>query len=342
MNTKFLLLSLVAVAGAALYFASQASTDSGLNADSVGLTKFAVFRNEFGKSYSSPQELEYRLGVFLANLALIDAHNADKTSSYTLELNEFGDLTFDEFAAKYLGVASDFEGAARCEKTGDNYFAFNDEQEVDWVKAGMVHPVKNQAACGSCWAFSSTGALESALAIFKGQKELDISEQELVDCSRSYGNGGCNGGLMHFAFDYILDKGINNSKDYPYTARDGQCKGNLSGKGPHHLKGCRQIKKGVDNIVPALRQQPVSVAFYVQNDFRFYKNGVYDPKGCTSHPNHAVLGVGFKLDAEKPYFQIKNSWGTGWGDQGFFKMSIGKGSGTCQIGGHEWNYFPVV
>lgn len=341
MNTKIILLSIAALAGLTLFIASQSTTDSGLNVDSLTLTQFSNFRREFSKTYSSPQELEYRLGVFRANLELIEAHNAG-SSSYTLEINEHADLTYDEFAAKFLGASEDLQGSARCEKTGSEPLNFSDERQVDWVKAGVVHPVKNQAACGSCWAFSAAGALESALAIFKGQKNLDIAEQELVDCSRSYGNGGCQGGLMHFAYDYILDKGINNSKDYPYTARDGKCKSDISGKGPHHLKGCRQVKRGVENIVNNLRQQPIAVAFYVQNDFRFYKNGVYNPTGCTSRPNHAVLAVGFDLDFATPYLHIKNSWGTVWGDQGYFKMAIGSGSGTCQIGGHEWNYFPVV
>jgi len=341
MNTKILLISLAAVAGAVLLFASQ-SSDSGVT-DSVGLSRFSNFQQTFSKRYDSPQEMEYRLGVFLANSQLVDAHNADASATYTLEINQFADLTFDEFSAKYLGVAEDFElGAAKCERTGKDLIDLSDEQEVCWVKAGVVHPVKNQAACGSCWAFSANGALESALAIFKGQKGLDLAEQELVDCSSDYGNMGCSGGLMHLAYDYILDKGINESKDYAYTARDGACKQDKSGKGAHHLKGCKAVRRGVENIVAQTRVQPVAVAFYVQNDFRFYKNGVYNPSGCTSRPNHAVLNVGFKLDAELPYFNIKNSWGTVWGDKGYFKMAIGKNGGTCSIGAHEWNYVPTI
>lgn len=347
MNTKILLISLAAVAGAVLLFAGQ-TTDSGVS-DSLGLTRFANFQQKFSKRYESPAEAEYRLGVFQANFELIEAHNADASATYTLELNEFADLTFDEFSAKYLGVAEDFEaGAAKCERSSTNKFDPEPPKEVCWVKAGVVHPVKNQAACGSCWAFSAVGALESALAIFKGQKNLCISEQELVDCSRKYGNGGCNGGLMHLAYDYILDKGINDSKDYPYTARDGTCKADKSGKGPHHIKGCKQVARGVQNIIKDLVAQPVAVAFYVQNDFRFYKKGVYNPKGCTSRPNHAVLAVGYNLEGEEtngekiPYFGIKNSWGTSWGDQGYFKMAIGKGSGTCSLAAHDWNYVPTV
>ena len=339
MNTKILLISLAAVAGAVLLFAGH-SADSGVT-NSHAVTRFGTFQRTFTKSYSSPQEMEYRLGVFLANSQTVDAHNADSTSSYTLEINEFADLTFDEFSAKYLGFEEEM-GAAKCEKTGEDFTMYSDDKEVDWVKAGVVHPVKNQAACGSCWAFSANGALESALAIFKGQKGLCLSEQELVDCSRSYGNMGCSGGLMHFAYDYILDKGLNNGKDYAYTAKNGQCKTDKSGKGPHHIKGCKAVPRGVENLIPFTRKQPVAVAFHVQDDFRFYRKGVYDPKGCISSPNHAVLLTGFKLDAAIPYFRIKNSWATSWGNHGYFDMAIRSGPGTCQIGGHAWNYVPTV
>jgi len=342
MNTKFLILSIIALTGATLFFVNQASNTTNDLSRQFQVSQFASFRNEFGKQYTSPQELEYRFGVFLANQDMISTHNADTTSSYTLETNEFADLTYAEFAAKFLGANEELQGNARCEQSGNDSFAFDDEKEIDWVKAGVVHPVKNQASCGSCWAFASTAALESAYAIFKGEKDLDLSEQELVDCSRSYGNQGCNGGLMHLAYDYILDKGINCNKKYPYTARDGRCNAELSGKGPHKITGCRQIPIGVDNIIAPTRKQPTAVAFHVQDDFRFYKTGVYNPKGCTSHPNHAVTAVGFKLDHEIPHLYVKNSWGTAWGDKGFFRISMGKGKGTCNIGGTAWNYYPVV
>ena len=341
MNTKILLLSIIALTGAAVFFTSQAAKTSTDLSRQVGVAQFASFRNEFSKGYSSTEELEYRFGVFLANQELINAHNA-QPSSYTLGVNEHADLTYEEFAAKYLGAEEDFEGAGKYESTGYDFSADSDEEEVDWVKAGVVHPVKNQAACGSCWAFAATSALESAYAIFKGEKNLDISEQELVDCSTRYGNHGCSGGLMHFAYNYIIDKGINCGSKYPYTARNGQCNTELSGKGPHKITGRTQVAVGVDNIIAPARKQPIAVAFHVQNDFRFYKTGVYDPKNCVSHPNHAVTVVGFKLDHDIPHLYIKNSWGTAWGDAGFFRMSMGTGRGTCNVGGTAWNYYPQV
>lgn len=342
MNTKFLLLSIIAITGATLFFVNQASnTKTDLNRQ-FQVSQFASFRNEFSKQYTSPEELEYRFGVYLSNQDLISAHNSDTTSSYTLAVNQFSDVTYEEFAAKFLGVNEDLQGDARCEKSGNDSFSMDDEKEVDWVKAGKVHAPKNQASCGSCWAFATVSALESALAIFKGQNDLNLSEQELVDCSKSYGNGGCNGGLMHLAYDYILDKGINSGSKYPYTARDDSCKVDLSGKGPHKIVGCRQIAVGVDNIIAPTRKQPVAVAFHVQNDFMFYSTGVYNPVGCNSQPNHAVTVVGFKLDHEIPHLLVKNSWGATWGDAGLFRISIGNGKGTCNIGGTPWNYYPVV
>lgn len=337
MNTKLFLASLAIIAGAVVLFGSRA--DSGLT-DSATLSAFASFQRTFARKYHSPQEMEYRLGVFQSNLATIDAHNANPSATYTLEVNEFADLTYEEFAAKFLG-AEGLTGSSKCEKSAGSVAALDDEQEVDWVKAGVVHPVKNQAACGSCWAFSAIGALEAAFAIYKGEKGLDLAEQELVDCSKKYGNHGCSGGLMNWAYDYILDYGINLTKDYPYTARDGACKA-ISGKGAHHLKGCRQVKRGVDNLVNDIRKNPIAVAFFVQDDFRFYKGGIYNPQGCRSNPNHGVTAVGFKLDNDVPYFYIKNSWGTGWGDKGFFKMAIGKNGGTCSIAAHDWNYYPTL
>lgn len=343
MNTKILLVSLIALTGAAIFFASQGTRQQTASVKSEKINLFASFRSQFAKEYNSSEELEYRFGVYLSNLEMIEQHNADLSSTYKLGVNEFTDLTFEEFTAKYLGAVGDLEGTARCEKSGEESVIIgNDANEVDWTKqAGVVHAVKNQAACGSCWAFASTAALESAFAIFKGQKDMDLSEQELVDCSKKYGNNGCGGGLMSFAYDYVLDKGINNGKDYSYTAKNGQCKP-ISGKGANHLKGCRQVAKGVSNIPTAVAKQPVAVAFFVQNDFMHYAGGIYNPKGCKSQPNHAVTVVGYKLDDKVPNFRIKNSWGTAWGDKGYFNMAVGSGNGTCNIGGHTWNYYPVV
>ena len=89
----------------------------------------------------------------------------------------------------------------------------------------MVPGVKNQGGCGSCWAFSAVGAMETRFAI-SGHGVQIMSEQQLVDCSRNYGNNGCSGGVYHYAFAYAHDQGMMRGGDYPYTARDENCKFN--------------------------------------------------------------------------------------------------------------------
>lgn len=116
----------------------------------------------------------------------------------------------------------------------------------------------------------------------------------------------------------------------------------ISGKGAFGLKGCRQVPIGVSNLTEALKKQPITVAFYVQSDFFSYHGGIYNPSYCGGHPNHGVLAVGFNLKGSLPFYKVKNSWGTTWGDNGFFKISIGSGRGTCNIAGTNWNYYPIA
>ena len=347
MDSKILLMSLLAIAGTGLFLLAQGqqgSTSSLLGTQVEGVAAFTAYRTNFGKSYSSVDEAAYRLSIFNARVAKINAHNADPTQTYTLGINQFTDMTWEELKAFYLSDMPEVSGNSKCEKSAfDLDFGFEAaRKDVDWNKKKKVQAVKNQGHCGSCWAFSATGALESIYAIKKNELP-SLSEQELVDCSKSYGNGGCNGGLMNLAFDYVLDHHINNDKDYPYVGADRQCK-DISGKGKYTLKGCVQVQADVKALIQALAKQPVSVAFHVQDDFFSYKSGIYNPSGCTSRPNHGVLAYGYHLDKDpkKAFFRVKNSWGTTWGDKGHFQIATGTGKGTCNITGTEWNYFPTL
>lgn len=337
-------LNLAVIAAIALYLHSSMSK-SGTNVNLDRHVEFFAFKEKYGKVYSSENELAYRKRIFLETLKSIELHNADKSQTYTLGINQFSDMTFEELKAKYLVDFSNFQGHSKCEK--QKSWAHLDQgedpkSEIDWQKEGKVQSVKNQQDCGSCWAFSAIGALESAYAIYKKGSLPNLSEQELVDCSKPYGNSGCLGGLMNLAFDYILDKKINTEKDYPYIGVDQKCNANLSGKGTFELKGCVQAKNNVEGLVAGLRKQPVSIAFTVQEDFFKYAEGIYNPKKCPGYPNHGVLAVGFKLNEKIPYFKMKNSWGEEWGDKGYFKIATGTKKGTCDLAGSGWNYYPTV
>lgn len=195
------------------------------------------------------------------------------------------------------------------------------------MAAGKVSGVKNQGSCGSCWAFSAVAALESQERI-AGTGTTSFSEQQLVDCSRSFGNQGCNGGWMDQAFAYVAKNGITDSGAYPYTARDQACKTNT---GAYHIKGYKDTAEGNCNeVISALGGRPLSVAVDATN-WSFYAGGVF--RNCKRNLNHGVLLVG--IDASGNW-NIKNSWGTSWGNSGFITLAGGNTCGVCDAASYPY------
>lgn len=212
---------------------------------------------------------------------------------------------------------------------------------IDWVSKGAVTPVKNQGQCGSCWSFSTTGALEGAYYVTYGTLP-SFSEQELVDCDNRAGGGrdhGCNGGLMDNAFSWIEKNGGLCSEDsYPYTSGTtktaGACDDSCTNIANSQVTGFVDVKKSSDDaMMQALSQQPVSIAIQAdQKDFQLYKSGIFTGD-CGTQLDHGVLVVGYGSKNGEDYYRVKNSWGTTWGDQGYIYLGRGSefnhGQGQC-------------
>lgn len=208
----------------------------------------------------------------------------------------------------------------------------------NWNDTGLLTPVKNQGRCGSCWAFAVTTALET----FMRNHEYNVtrlSEQELVNCSPY--DHGCNGGMMHTAFDYIIENnGLYADNDYPYEAVTNNCtnKYNISKVKGSNLNDYKfVIPKSIIDLKLSLLENPVAIAVDADNIyFRFYDQGVIDvPSNISKSLNHAVLLVGFDYDENGEYWIIQNSWGKGWGINGFAKLRIAPNEGVllCQTYG---------
>ncbi|KAK4746833.1 hypothetical protein SAY87_025870 [Trapa incisa] len=293
---------------------------------------FARFAYRYGKRYETAEEIKLRFEIFSENLKLIRSTNK-KGLPYTLAVNQFADWSWDEFRKHRLGAAQNCSATLRGNHKLTDAVVPNMK---DWREEGIVSPVKDQGHCGSCWTFSTTGALEAAYHQAFG-KGISLSEQQLVDCASAFNNFGCNGGLPSQAFEYIkYNGGLDSEEAYPYTGKDGSCKFSWENVGVQVIDSINITLGAEDELKHAVAVvRPVSVAFQVVSGFRFYKSGVYTSDTCGSTPmdvNHAVLAVGYGIEDGVPYWLIKNSWGGNWGDNGYFKMELGKnmcGIATC-------------
>jgi len=239
--------------------ASALYTEADLNAQAMR-DLFNHWTLVYGKIYQSQAEEEHRFATFQDNYLFILNWNADPTSTSTVGLNQFADLNTEEFSAEIscLNSANASKPTAVFVPTPEQIEAL--PATVNWVTAGAVTGVKNQGQCGSCWAFSTTGSLEGCNFIFNGANLLSFSEQQLVDCSDSYGNQGCDGGLMDNAFKYVEAKGIELEATYPYTAVDGTCKYSAS-QVKFTNTGYQNVAQNNEvALATAVAVQPVSVA----------------------------------------------------------------------------------
>ncbi|CAF2791971.1 unnamed protein product [Rotaria sp. Silwood2] len=261
---------------------------------------------------------------------MIHKHNLEfdlGLHSYILEMNQFGDMTNEEFRKQMNGfkMISDNETNQIRYQTFSTLSNIVLPDSVDWRPKGYVTPVKDQGQCGSCWAFSTTGALEGQ-HFAKTLQLVSLSEQNLVDCSLL--NFGCNGGNQDLAFDYIkTHHGVDTEWTYPYMAQRQFCQFDRKNIGAN-LTGYVRIEKHSETDLQAAIATvgPIAVSIDAsQSSFQFYSSGVYDEPNCSAKRlDHAVLAVGYGTLNSKDYYIVKNSWGVNWGSQGYILMSRNK------------------
>lgn len=277
--------------------------------------------------------------IFLKNQQLVKEHNErfDRgEETFTVAINKFSDRLPEELP-KGLSSKMSFKPSLATPFQRDPNFVLPDT--VDWRHKGAVTAVKDQGLfCGSCWAFSTTGAIEAHQFIKTG-KLVPLSEQNLVDCVLD--NMACEGGFMSIAYEYIVqNKGIDREDSYPYIADDQDCQFNGTTVGAS-IKSYVNVTPGDEQALAeaVAKYGPVSVGISVSSKFQNYREGVMNDLICTHALNHAVLIVGYGMENGTDYWLVKNSWGESWGDKGYIKMSRNKGS---QCGIADLGSYPVM
>eukprot|EP00727_Mastigamoeba_balamuthi_P009603 m51a1_g5265 putative cysteine proteinase rd19a (341) ;mRNA; r:121031-122363 len=290
--------------------------------------QFENFKREYGRVYKTAHEEAERFAIFSAKLDKIATLNAEMPSA-TFGINQFSDMSSGEFAIKYLN-----------HRVGEMFNAVETEPapEVPELKRASIPdsyrspyttPVQNQGGCGSCWAFASMGVVEAAWKKATGATE-HFAPQMLVDCRLG---GSCNGGYPATALNYLTKYSKNGGgamreSDYPYTARDGQCRYSASravGKISSFFSvAFNEAKGGVDASL--IKYGPLAICLDASTLDSYQGGIVPDSNGCRQGVNHAVLLTGWGTQNGQKYWIVKNSWGTGWGEQGFFRIARGRGA----------------
>jgi len=297
---------------------------------------------KWGQQYGNSQTVQThgltsdRKEVFALNYALVRMHNS-RNHTFTLGLNEFAALTEQEFVTR-----NGFRNEKRDWKSiGESYvMQGNAPDSIDW-RPKLVNPIKNQGQCGSCWAFSTIVSLEGQYAKLTNDLQ-SFSEQDLVDCVKNVkipGQSdtccdGCQGGLMDYAFQYMIDsqKGTDDTEQsYPYKGRNGECKFSTSSAFKDaKVTGFVDLKTEDELVDATANIGPISVAVNANLFWQLYHGGILNPIACDGKKlDHGVAVVGYGTDKGQDYWIVRNSWGTVWGEEGYARLL--RGVNKCGI-----------
>jgi len=284
---------------------------------------------QFNKEYDNFDEFKLRFGLFAEKDAYIKEHNANPGHlTYTVGHNHMSDWAqweYEQLLTYMPQPQNTYEKFSSAKKASTN------ADPVDWRDEGVVSPIQDQGQCGSCWAFSTIGSLESAHALVEGNSLEKFSEQQLVDCVGTC--FGCNGGNVGFANRYLKSHPAILEADYPYAAVNQDCQDTMSNTGVVTQGTINVSTDDPDAMKAQLADGPISVAIQANKlCFQMYTSGIFNNDSCGgSMLDHAVMLVGWGIENSTEYWILRNSWATTWGEEGYMRLEIKDGMGYCGV-----------
>jgi C1A family cysteine protease len=323
--------ALVLAAFAALAAAQQADTR---------FQQFQQFTHKYSKVYESVEEYLTRYSNFLASLERINnkrqaffERNGKEADENVFAVTKFSDMSPEEFK-KLLGYRPSGQRRASAVEVPE-VRADELPSSWDWRSKGAVTPVKNQGQCGSCWAFSTTEEIES-MWFMNGGQLTPLSVQQIVSCDTV--DQGCNGGDTTTAYDYVKGAGgLETGADYPYrsmSGRNGVCmvdKTKFVVTVSNYTYATPPCQDSCNHQNEDLMQQnmystgPVSICLDAET-WNDYGGGVLTDfcPHAYDDMDHCVQLVGYDTSGQVPYWIVRNSWGTDWGEAGYIYIEMGK------------------
>ena len=335
MNKSTILVTILAIiAAGALYKTREVAAINEIPNEVI--FAFNQWKLSQKRLYFSPEEQNHRLSVFHTNYIKVNQVNEQKLS-YTFKLNDFADLSHEEFVARYLQKPVDYKTPEDVQILTSEDFqdlpnSLTQVSDLNWCDSTRraCSAVRKQGTCASGYAFASSKVLEYANNVAKKSSNKWLSPQEYIDCSANFGNGACQGGYIANSMKYSITYGLNYDANYQYIDRQQPCKGVSNLFKPRSFS---QISSG-DNlsIQTGLTQRPWAVSLDASR-LQFYSQGIYDGPCSTTSITHFMTLIGFGQSGGKDYWRLENSWGTAWGQSGyiFMRKYQGKSSEPCGV-----------
>jgi C1A family cysteine protease len=320
---------LLALCLVAVSLASEDALSVILKSPKATLKLYGDFKTKQNIKYVAAED-RMRFRLFKKNAEFVASSNLVFEDSADYELNFFSAMTEDE-KKQWLGLN------ATNHLPNDDIpvplsASLSTPSEKLWVNEGAVTEVKNQRSCGSCWTFAAVGGLETRYKVLSGRLR-NFAEQEYLDCVYEGQKDGCRGGWPDNAYSYSANNGgrLAATADYSYEASDSACKASSKPNAAlaYKIDGYTSAGSTEASNIAALASGSLSMAFEVTNKLHQYRSGIMRDDTCTGRINHGVTGVGYTAN----YVLVKNSWGAGWGDNGFVKFA--RNHGNCDPSGDD-------